>query len=548
MSGSDETIEAASELNRGASVMSGAFDAGDRFDRALELWTPADQSADQDTLPAKENIDARAKDLARNDAYIQGGITLHKDAIVGSRYVLNARPRYNALGRDDVWAREFSQEVEERFGLWAESMDNWPDAARRNTFTELIRLAVGVYVVSGEYLATVEWRSREEERPYYTAIQPVELNRLSTPQDRMGRQGENVRGGIRFSSSGRPLGYYIRHRERSFGGGMSVVDDYRWSYIRANAGRFGPLSRRPQVIHITEQHRPAQSRGISQLASAIKSIRMCQRFRDVVLANAAVNASIAATIESELPATTIYEQLGSNNVSEGAVKYANEFLSNVGAYTKNSQNIKIDGVRIPHLYPGTKLNLQAAGTPGGIGTEFEASFLRYTAASLGVSYEELSRDYGDLSYSTARATINQTQRHMRARKRFIADRLASTVYRLWLEEAYNAGDISTLRGLNIYDGMNMEAVTACEWLGSHLDPIESLKEASAIDLRLRSGLTTYEAELARQGLDWRQVFEQRAREREMMQELDIMPREQASLEEEAEAAAAGQDGNDSEGG
>ena len=545
MSGSDDNIQDISELNRGASVMSGAYDSGDRFDRALELWMPPDQSADQDMLPAKESLDGRAKDLARNDAYIQGGIALHKDAIVGGRYVLNARPHYRSLGRDDVWAREFAEEVEERFGLWAESMDNWPDAARRNTFTEMIRMAVGVYVVSGEYLATVEWRSREEERPYYTAIQPVELNRLSTPQDRMGRVGSDVRGGIRFSASGRPLGYYIRHRDRSFSGGLSVIDDYRWSYIRAHAGRFGPLSRRPQVIHIVEQHRPAQSRGISQLASAIKSIRMCQRFRDVVLANAAVNASIAATIESELPSSTVFESLGSSNVNEGAISYANSFLQQIGTYTKNSQNIKIDGVRIPHLYPGTKLNLQNAGTPGGVGSEFEASFLRYTAASLGVSYEELSRDYGDLSYSTARATINQTQRHMRARKRFIADRLASTVYRLWLEEAHNAGDISTLRGINIYDGMNMEAVTACEWLGSHLDPIEALKEAQAIDLRLRNGLTTYEAELAKQGLDWRQVTEQRARERELMRELEVLPMEQMTPEE---LAVPDQNDDEEEGG
>ena len=56
------------------------------------------------------------------------------------------------------------------------------------------------------------------------------------------------------------------------------------------------------------------------------------------------------------------------------------------------------------LFPGTKLNMTPMGTPGGVGTSFEASLHRNIAAALGVSYEEYSRDYSQTNYSSARTS------------------------------------------------------------------------------------------------------------------------------------------------
>ena len=66
----------------------GAYDGAARFDKQLAGWTPPLNSADLDILPDKELLDARTRDSMRNDAYIQGGATIHKDGIVGSLYFL----------------------------------------------------------------------------------------------------------------------------------------------------------------------------------------------------------------------------------------------------------------------------------------------------------------------------------------------------------------------------------------------------------------------------------------------------------------------------
>ncbi|MGC9701372.1 phage portal protein, partial [Escherichia coli] len=66
---------------------------------------------------------------------------------------------------------------------------------------------------------------------------------------------------------------------------------------------------------------------------------------------------------------------------------------------------------------------------------FEQSLLRYIAAGLGVSYEQLSRNYAQMSYSTARASANESWAYFMGRRKFVASRQASQMFLCWLEEA-----------------------------------------------------------------------------------------------------------------
>jgi len=496
-------------------MMGGAYEAASQFDRSLATWHPAIQSADADILPDKDLTDARAIDMTRNDAFALSGVSLHRDNIVGSQFMLNSKPKLKALGMDETWGTEFSEEVEAKFSLWAESFNNWPDAAPRNTLTSMVRLAVGVYLKGGELLATAEW-SRDTDRPYRTAIQMIALDRLSNPSDQV-YDMERTRGGVRLNAAGAPLGYYIRNASR--GGMWDWKQSVSWSYVRAR-NSFG----RPQVIHIMEQDRPGQTRGVSQLSAALKEMRITKRFRDITLQNAVVNASFAAAIESELPSTQVFEALGGGDVGASIVNYAQQFLGAISAYAGNARNMQIDGVKIPHLMPGTKLNMLPMGNPGGVGGEFEQSLLRYLAADLGVSYEQLSKDYSETNYSSARAGMTETWKFMQSRKRMVADRFATMVFRLWFEEAVNMGEITTMNARsvpNMYDGLNMEAFCECDWIGASRGQIDELKETQAAILRIKNRLSTYEEEIGRMGKDWRPMFQQIAREQGVMKELEI---------------------------
>lgn len=495
-------------------AIGGALEGAELFDRETVGWIPSVRSPDQINNIAKPLADARGRDMVRNDGYAQGGSALHKDNIVGSLFRLNAKPNIDVLGVDEAWAEEFQRVVEARFMAVAESEECWFDAARRNTFTAMIRLAVGSFVMSGEVLATAEW-IRSNLRPFKTAVQMIAPERLSNPWGVA--DNKYRRRGIERDDYGAPQFYNIR---ASYPTEVYDINAFTWKRIPARK----PWGRR-QVIHIIEQLLPDQSRGISDMVAVLKQMRMTKKFQEVALQNAVINATYAAAIESELPPTDVFTAIGANDPNQPMMQLLQQYLGTymqvMGAYTDASKNIAIDGAKIPHLFPGTKLNLQPVGNPGGIGSHFEESLLRHIAAALGLSYEQFSRDYTKTNYSSARASMNETWKFMQSRKRMVADRFASQIYALWLEEEINAGNIPLPKGKTaawFYEPMVRDALCQCTWIGASRGQVDELKETQAAILRIDSGLSTYEEECARLGKDFREVFAQRAREDRIIKE------------------------------
>jgi lambda family phage portal protein len=495
-------------------AIGGGLEGAERTTRETFNWAPAVISPDRQINPNKEMADARSLDSVQNDGFAMGAVGTHRDSIVGSQFRLNAQPNIDVLGADEGWLEEFQRQTESRFNLMAQSEECWFDASGRNTFTNMVRLAVVGEILTGEVLATAEWL-RSTLRPFSTAIQMVSPSRLSNPDNTSDTR--YLRRGVAIDRFGRPLGYHIRaSHPTDFYNDMEVN---RWIYVPARK----PWGRR-QVLHIIQQMRPDQTRGISDMVAVLKNMRMTKKFRDVTLQNAVVNASYAAAVESELPREVVFGALGAGQ--PGFADMLSTFMTALNQYVSASDNIAIDGVKIPHLFPGTKLNLKPMGTPGGIGTDFEESLLRHTAATLGLSYEQFAKDYSKTNYSSARASMGETEKHMAARKKAVADRFASMVYALWFEEELNAGNIPMPSGKTaeiFYDPVMREALLNHSWIGAGRGQIDEKKETESAILRIQNNLSTLEAECARLGQDYRHILRQRAREQKMLKELDLMP-------------------------
>lgn len=490
----------------GESMFGGAYEGAKALNRQTALWHASSLPADMEINRDKQTLDARTRDLLRNDGYIQGALDTSKDSIVGGQYLLNARPDWRALGLTEAWAAEFQLIAERKFTLYAESPMNWIDAARKNGLTGLVRMALGQAFMAGESLATAEWLTKGY-RPYKTAINMIDPDRLSNPNDMS--DSAKMRRGIEIDIYGAAQAFHFRDAHPM----ESYYDRFNGTWKRVPA--YKPWGR-PQVIHIADILRPGQTRGVSNLVAVLKEMRMTKTYKDIVLQNAVVNATFAAAIESELPRELVFSQLGA-----GDMGWLQKYMGALAEYVGSSDNIAIDGVRIPHLFPGTKLNLQNAGQPGGVGSEFEESLLRHICSALGLSYEQFSRDYSKTNYSSARASMIETWKYMQSRKKLITDRFATLVYMLWLEEEINRPDtdLPLPKGAaHFYEGTNREAYVQCEWIGASRGQIDELKETQAAVLRIASGLSTYEDELGKLGKDWRSVFEQRSREQGLIEE------------------------------
>jgi lambda family phage portal protein len=510
----------------------GGLEGAAQTSRETALWFAPRGSPDQLINTAKEEADNRGRDMAVNDGYGQGIIELHRNSIVGTQYRLNAQPLWEVLSRiapvfDEVWAKEFQEYVETVFNLIADSDACWLDASRRTTFTGSIRLAIAGWGFTGEDLATAEW-IREGDRPFSTAIQHVSPARLSNPDGAM--DDDSLRRGVKIDSRGKPLGYWIRAREP---GQLFTLDDQRWIFVPAAKNLIPgapPRWNRQMVLHTFDPMMTGQTRAVSEIVAVLKDMRMTKKFRDITLQNAVINASYAATIESEMPTEVIAATLGGgaavDSTSAAILGFYKDYLACLREFLTNANGVAIDGARIPHLFPGTKLNARSLGTPGGIGTEFEVSLQRHIAAALGVSYEEFSNDFSRVNYSSGQLAGERTRKHMAAKKKFIADRRANWVYALWLEEDLAAGNPPLPRGWDnsiFYEPYAKEALCACDWIGSGRGQIDELKETQAAMLRIKARLSTWEHELARMGLDWRKVFRQIKREMDLADELELPP-------------------------
>lgn len=485
-----------------------SYSGASRSSAEIALWIPPVQSADASLLYEKDTLDARANDLLRNNAYVSGVVSSRKDSIVGGSYRLNARPKYKLFKRkemDATWLDEFRHYVELKFNLAAESENCWFDVAGKMTFADMIRLDIAVGTITGETVATVEWL-RDITRPFRTAIYSIDPARLENPSGASIEQG--WRKGVFQDRFGKPLRYSFRQQLPNDIFDMRDLNQYKVVNARKPWGR-------KQVIHIFEPDRVAQSRGVTELAAALKQIRMLGRYQDVVLQNAVLNASYAAALESDLPYQDAAETLGAGQFnSEGVAQY----LQSINSYQSTGKNLQIDRVKVPVLHPGTRLKVMNPGQPGGVGTGFEESLLRHIATNFNMSYEEFSHDFTKTNYSSARAAMGETEKATRARKKVFADRKANAIYRLWFEEDLNSGNMRDVLPRNppsFYEGLNADAYVAATWIGAPKGQIDELKETRAAIERIENNISTLEKECARFGEDYRDILEQRLRERQI---------------------------------
>lgn len=493
----------------------GGLEAANRVSREMATWDANPLPLDVLLRFDKDTIDDRARDVTLNDGYAAGVVAIHKDNIVGNQFRLNSQPDADVLEvDDDAWLQEFQLQVEARFNNTADSTRHWLDASGMNDFTSLIRQAIGMFLVHGEVLAVAEWIDNSK-RPYATAVQMISPKRLSNPYNLA--DDEHFQNGVERDVYGRALAYHIREAHPfDF---RQPEKNYRWKRVEAETA-WG----RQQVIHIIEQLLPDQTRGISEMVSVLKQMRMTRRFQDVELQQAVLQATYAASIESDLPPQLIAEIMGANPNAPSFGEAAKSMLSSI-LHHRATNNLQLDGARIPVLHPNTKLNLQQLGQPSGVGSSYEQSLLRHVAAGLGVSYEQFSRDYTQTNYSSARASMNETFKFMQSRKKMVADRFATAIYRLWLEEQINLGNIPLPKGKGkmwIYKNPEIfDALAKCSWIGAARGQIDEMKETQASILKVKFGLATMEMEAAKYGLDWREVLKQRKREQDFVKELGI---------------------------
>ena len=322
-----------------------------------------------------------------------------------------------------------------------------------------------------------------------------------------------MRAGIEFDRYGAAVAYHVRQGAGSALGLNNGLGD-RWRRVTARTAHG-----RRKFIHLFEPVEDGQTRGANQFLAVLEQMHMLPKLQHTKLQNATVNAMYAATIESELGSEAAMQVIGGGDESVAGLQ---KWLMAMNEY-HTSAGIRLNGVKVPHLIPGERLNMHTSGNVDNGFVDLESSILRWMATGLNLPIEPFSNDYRQSSYSSSRASMMEGWRYYMGRRKIIAARFAGQLFSLVLEEALQRRILTLPRGASRSFYEAKAAWCNAEWIGSGRLAIDGLKEVKEAVLRIESGLSTYEKELALMGEDYQEVFAQQVREMTERKEAGLPP-------------------------
>jgi len=475
------------------SMNAAAYDAASLDDRAMFNWAPSATSANAELEDEQEIMVGRSRDIFRNDGVATGGKQTLKDNIVGATLRLSAKPDYRLLGKTVEWQREWAKNTEAQFRSYADSTEC--DAARSSTLLGLTLQMLDGSIQNGDAVALPIWKPRPGSR-WGTRFQLVEADRLATPVGMEMRK--NLNGGIQSDLHGEPLKYWFMksHPGDRWTLRMSAPD--QWTSVDA----FDEVGTR-KVIHLADKERVGQSRAKPLIASVIRELKMTGKYANTELQTAIASSLIAGVLESDLDPETMGAILGEG----GAAKF-DERINGFRSQLKSGAILKAP--------VGTRMHLMSSGRNNAAFEQFMMTLLRKTAVGFNIPYELLLKDFSQTNYSSARAALLEAWRYFYGRRRWLSDYWLTCVYEIWLEEAIAHGRVEAP---DFYE--NRFAYTRCRWIMQGRGWVDPVKEANASKIRMQNNLSTLENECAEQGLDWEDVLEQRAYEKERAIELGV---------------------------
>nr|WP_233612901.1 phage portal protein [Citrobacter braakii] len=517
------------------------YDAADSFSDQMANWQPSLWSPDNEINIYRDRIVSRMRDLARNDGWASGTITRVLDNAIGANYRPIFKPDYRMLrlitgnkAFDATWADEYGKVIEAHWRSWANDPGRYCDVERKQTVSQMLRLGFRHKLLDGDALLVLQYRTDRlgpGRGQYATTLQIVDPDRLSNPQQNFDMP--NVRGGVEIDADGAPVAYHIR--EAHIGDWWSGAKTMTWQRIPRETS-WG----RPIVIHDFDMERGAQHRGMGILAPIVQRLKMLIKYDESELEAAILNAIFGAYIESPYDAQMVSSALGDTGGGFVDGEELSAYQTQRTEYYQDKRLNLQNGARIPHLFPNEKIVTLSAARPTSNFDGFESAVLRNIAAATGLSTQQVTQDWSDVNYSSARAAMLEAWKTLTRRRDDYATGTAQPVASAFVEEIHSIESLPLPAGAP--DFLDAKAAYCrARWMGPGRGWIDPVAEKKGSILGMNAGLSTLEMEAAENaGEDWEEMLDQRAREIDAFKERGI------PLPEWAEATPAMQPINNSE--
>jgi lambda family phage portal protein len=456
-------------------------------DRKTRRWLPMfSRNPDEEILPERLTLLSRCRDEYRNNPIARSAVTTPTLSVIGSGLQMQCRIDRSVLGLSEDECSAWESKTERLFSSWAEHTD--ADTARRESFYGLQQLAFRSYRLSGEVFALLPLVPRPGTI-CDLRVQLIEADRISTPEN-MSDAGV-LHSGIETGNYGEPVAYHIETTPMQ----PYTAQVRTWSRVPA----FGS-SGRQNVIHIYQQDRPNQRRGISSLAPILISLKKLGQFTDAELTAAVVSSLFTGFITSENEA--LMDDLTNGVVQGGESAEKNK--------EEEGKPPSLEAGAMVALRQGEKVEFANPTRPNTAFDGFVGSVLRQVGMALNIPYEVLIQHFSS-SYSASRASIMQAWSYFMTERSMFVSKFCQSVYEEWLWEMILTGQINApgfIESVEI-----RRAYSTAKWHGPIALQIDPVKEAAAAERRLGIGLTNIAEETANlTGGNYEDNYYQRSKE------------------------------------
>jgi lambda family phage portal protein len=491
-------------------------------------WRSDSKSPSEDITENLELMRERSRDL------YAGGAPMGRGAIervllnsVGPGLSLNCRIAGEFLGMGDEQTAEWERQVEQEFGLWAESKEC--DITRQLNFYELQNLCFRSVLVNGDAVILMPVKPTPGVL-YDLRVALVEGDRLCVPSPKP--QGKIIDGGVELDENGAPVAYWIANRHPLAEQSGQPRLEYR------SVPAFGKKTGRRNVLHIVPFERIGQHRGVPFLAPVIDSLKQLGRYTEAELMAAVVGGMYAIFFEHDI----------AEDVEEGEENLAINDGTQPGSGLPEGENLKglLQG-GVMDLPRGVKPTSISPGHPTQTFDAFVTSMTRQIGAALGIPAELLFLHF-TASYSASRGALLEAWKLFFYWRNWLATNFCQPIYFEWLCEAVLKGRIQAPGFFD--DPMRAYAYSWAEWNGPTQGQLDPLKEVDAAEARVRNGFSTRQREtMELTGGDWELNHRQREKEERMRKEagLDEAAQKQTEKEEKKEKEEEDADGLDDKG-
>lgn len=435
--------------------------------------------------------DIRANDLYANDWAAKSSVNAVATNAVGTGLKPQSAVAYAELGISQEQASELQNKME---WLWYE----WNQECHYRsslTFESLQALAVKSLVRNGEFVHLPVMELRPGNK-FALKIQDIKPSRLCTPCDK--KTNPLIRDGVELTENGVPSAYWIYSPKP--GNAILTEQNSVSSDFRKIPARHG---HRKGIFHIFMPESEEQYRGVSALSAGMKFFKHFNDAIDYELYAQIIAASFPVFISQEKNKQELPYTVQQENGAQGEPRYYQEISPGYILYGNE----------------GEKPEILESKRPSQNFLNFCELVLRSASASLGLPYEEVSKDFSKTTYSSARAAMLEAWRVYQIYRQFFQSHYCQPLWNMVMEEAYLRGYLTLPKGINFYEARLY--LCNCRWIGPARGYIDPTKEVAANIQAIDNKLMTRAEAVAERGNDFDETINQLEYEEKQIQKLQF---------------------------